>query len=187
MCLKMGSQESTTRKISIENDEQPEIEVLTSSSHNIEPENINNPANVVAQNINYPCPERPKNETSSEIPTEDSPGKRKELSEKELNLQYMETLKTNKENWNRKIQDLKEKHKKIYSDYIVEYQKAVDFVEEHSPKERKKNAVVPCNDIKEKVLKCYKENKTEALVCSLLVQEFMKCLDGARCDVLEKK
>ncbi|XP_022202879.2 MICOS complex subunit MIC19 [Nilaparvata lugens] len=190
----MGSTESSTRKISIENDE--DLKENSSFPQTIKVKKINNPnhqtpeislekvdnSNIgVSENESEDKDEYKDGDVKS---TKEIPKMKNELSEKELNLQHVQMLKTNKENWDKKIQNLKEKHDKIYSDYIEEYQKAV---KDNSPKEQKKKNAVPCKDFKEKVLKCYQKNKTETLVCSEIVQEYMKCLDNARCDVMEKK
>ena len=47
------------------------------------------------------------------------------------------------------------------------------------------DSVKPCNENKEKVLKCYQDNPKETLRCADLVEQFSNCVDQRRTQLMK--
>lgn len=45
----------------------------------------------------------------------------------------------------------------------------------------------PCQDLKAKVVECYKKNPTQTLLCSAEVKEFLNCVNSSRIDAIDAK
>ena len=47
--------------------------------------------------------------------------------------------------------------------------------------------IPPCQDLKAKIIDCYKRNPAEALKCSSEVQNFLNCINSSRIQTVEAK
>lgn len=47
--------------------------------------------------------------------------------------------------------------------------------------------IPPCQDMKSKIIDCYKRNPSEALKCSAEVQNFLNCINSSRIQTVEAK
>lgn len=45
----------------------------------------------------------------------------------------------------------------------------------------------PCQDLKSKVVECYKKNPLETLKCAAEVKEFLDCVNSSRMDAIDAK
>lgn len=94
--------------------------------------------------------------------------------------QHMEQeLKKQDQYWHRRLQNLEEGYQKINRVLEDEYRKAIN--ETSTTKTAQKtvdiqDAVQPCLEGSNKVLKCFQDHPKETLKCSNLVEEFSNCV-----------
>ncbi|KAL7300695.1 MICOS complex subunit mic25a [Trichogramma pretiosum] len=97
--------------------------------------------------------------------------------QKERELQEQETY------YQRRLQNLEKTHEKINTAIDTEYKKALTIFDDCKVI-KAQDAVKPCIENRQKVLKCYQENPRETLRCASLVEEFSSCVDQRRAQLM---
>ncbi|XP_031356179.1 MICOS complex subunit MIC19 isoform X2 [Photinus pyralis] len=97
-----------------------------------------------------------------------------------------EALKKNDEYWERRIKDLESYHMEMHKVMEGEYNKAIN---EMNTKEKKLYAcdTPPCQISKARVLECYKRNPNQAMKCLKEVEAFTACVDLQRSILIDAK
>ncbi|XP_014216812.1 MICOS complex subunit MIC19 [Copidosoma floridanum] len=86
--------------------------------------------------------------------------------------------------WKQRLQNLEKSHQNINRTFDEEYKKALSYFDDCRDINIQFTAR-PCDENKEKVLKCYQENLRETLKCSDLVQQFSNCVDQRRANLMK--
>jgi len=86
--------------------------------------------------------------------------------------------------WKQRIQNLDKNHQNINRTFEEEYKKALTYFDDCRVI-KVQDTIRPCDENKEKVLKCYQENPRETLRCSDLVQQFSNCVDQRRANLMK--
>ncbi|CAH0381239.1 unnamed protein product [Bemisia tabaci] len=153
----MGSGSSSTRKVEVENDGTVirVSDAVVDRLKGIKPESKPESERAVYPNQHHVSP---NSLTSLDV---------KRLVEKELaaNDQY----------WNDRLLKLQASSRSIEDVMKLEYYQAIKEIESMYP-ERSFGKKVPCEDVKKNILKCYEENRHQALKCSQEVLKFQNCL-----------
>ncbi|XP_048743457.1 MICOS complex subunit MIC19-like isoform X2 [Ostrea edulis] len=103
----------------------------------------------------------------------DKPSKRKLESEDDLTDLY-----------HNKIKELEEKNAKLLNARVDEFAQAVQEVEK---KFMNSTGSPVCQDLQDKVFRCYTENHKKTLLCSPDVRAFFECVERARANALMRK
>ncbi|XP_074644773.1 MICOS complex subunit mic25a-like [Tubulanus polymorphus] len=157
----MGGNSSSTRRITIEEDDGPGMVKISSS--------------VVR---------RLKGE--AEIHGDDTSPKtgKPKLASKSAPMQSVDDLKRIENMYHSKFQQLEKKQAEMYRDNKDQFTQAVEEVEKKFVKQTF-NPV--CQDLQQAVLECYQKNPKQSLLCSTQVKDFMQCVEDTRKNVLTRK
>ncbi|XP_031356178.1 MICOS complex subunit MIC19 isoform X1 [Photinus pyralis] len=108
------------------------------------------------------------------------------LTSLQFQQEKSEALKKNDEYWERRIKDLESYHMEMHKVMEGEYNKAIN---EMNTKEKKLYAcdTPPCQISKARVLECYKRNPNQAMKCLKEVEAFTACVDLQRSILIDAK
>lgn len=96
-------------------------------------------------------------------------------------------LQKNNQYWENRLLNLQKNHEKINLIMEQEYIRSVEQIKKELPSLPPENAVIPCQDKKGNVIKCYKMYSKKPLLCAQEVQEFNCCLKDTRVKLLSQK
>lgn len=177
----MGGSQST-RKISIDSDEAVGV-IRVSENVAQRLKNINNndggKGNATVPNTQ---PQVPVNNQNVNIYQQHSDGvyiPQPYITSTMVRQQIEKELEQNDQYWEKRIKTLKDNQSQITHILESEFNKAYKEAENKFPKITKSNAV-PCQDLKSKIVDCYKNNANHTLNCSSLVNEFTTCISDSR-------
>lgn len=108
------------------------------------------------------------------------------LTALQIQQQKEEELLNQDNYWQKRLHNLEKSHLKINSIIEEECRKAVEelYTKNGKKGDTIQDAVQPCLENIGKVIKCYQEHPREILKCSPLVEEFSKCVDERRANVI---
>nr|XP_022301630.1 MICOS complex subunit Mic19-like [Crassostrea virginica] len=101
------------------------------------------------------------------------PSRRKMESEEEFSHSY-----------NQKLKELEDKNAQLLNARVDEFAQAVQEVEK---KFMNSTGSPVCQDLQDKVFRCYTENHKKTLLCSADVRAFFECVERARANALMRK
>nr|BAN20847.1 conserved hypothetical protein [Riptortus pedestris] len=96
-------------------------------------------------------------------------------------------LQKNNKYWESRIKELQQGHERINEIMEREYIKSVEDIKRELPKLPPENAVPPCQDKKGNIIKCYKTYSKRPLLCAQEVEAFNCCMKESRLKVLSQK
>ncbi|CAL7937347.1 unnamed protein product [Xylocopa violacea] len=104
----------------------------------------------------------------------------------DVNEQQKEQELHNQNNyWQKRLENLEQKHSRINDIIDAEYKKAAEQLYSNAKKTVNiQDTIQPCQSSSGKVLKCYQDHPKEILKCSTLVEEFSNCVDQRRARVI---
>lgn len=86
--------------------------------------------------------------------------------------------------WNHRMDQLHKQNAEVHKNMENEYNKAFEEIEKSFPKRVLEVKKLPCQDMKSKILECYKTNPGKALACAKEVEAFSSCVNNIREDIL---
>ncbi|XP_003707142.1 coiled-coil-helix-coiled-coil-helix domain containing 3 [Megachile rotundata] len=105
-----------------------------------------------------------------------------------MQQQKEQELRNQEKYWQKRLENLQQKHAKINNIINLEYKRAVNELKANDGKKPNiEDTVQPCQNSSEKVLKCYQDHPKEILKCSDLVEEFSSCVDERRARVISAR
>ena len=91
---------------------------------------------------------------------------------------------SNEKYWNQRMNQLQQQNAEVHKNMENEYNKAFEEIEKSFPKRLLQTQKLPCQDMKSKILECYKTNPGKALACAKEVEAFSSCVNNIREDIL---
>ncbi|XP_076758420.1 coiled-coil-helix-coiled-coil-helix domain containing 3 [Xylocopa sonorina] len=103
------------------------------------------------------------------------------LTALKIQQQLQQELYNQNNYWQKRLENLKQKHSRIDEIINEEYKKAAEQLYSNAKKTVNiQDTIQPCQNSSGKVLKCYQDHPKEILKCSTLVEEFSNCVDQRR-------
>lgn len=88
------------------------------------------------------------------------------------------------DSYNQKLKELEEKNAQLLNARVDEFAQAVQEVEK---KFMNSTGSPVCQDLQDKVFRCYTDNHKKTLLCSADVRAFFECVERARANALMRK
>eukprot|EP00105_Crassostrea_gigas_P032041 XP_011454913.1 PREDICTED: MICOS complex subunit Mic19 [Crassostrea gigas] len=88
------------------------------------------------------------------------------------------------DSYNQKLKELEEKNAQLLNARVDEFAQAVQEVEK---KFMNTTGSPVCQDLQDKVFRCYTDNHKKTLLCSADVRAFFECVERARANALMRK
>ncbi|XP_018342172.1 PREDICTED: MICOS complex subunit MIC19 isoform X2 [Trachymyrmex septentrionalis] len=107
------------------------------------------------------------------------------VSALQMQQQMEEELKRQDQYWQKRLRNIEDGYQKINRVLEEEYKKAAN--ESSVAKSHIPNAVQPCLENSNKVLKCFQDHPKETLKCSNLVEEFSNCVWNVHTRMIETR
>ncbi|CAL7937346.1 unnamed protein product [Xylocopa violacea] len=185
----MGSGQST-RKLTIDNEEESLIELSESVAERITQQM--NKANAVDVNevrsstLMESSPKRASSlSQSGDMPVNSDYYPQLTLTALKIQQQKEQELHNQNNYWQKRLENLEQKHSRINDIIDAEYKKAAEQLYSNAKKTVNiQDTIQPCQSSSGKVLKCYQDHPKEILKCSTLVEEFSNCVDQRRARVI---
>ncbi|KAG6797877.1 MICOS complex subunit MIC25 [Apis cerana] len=187
----MGSGQSA-RKLTINNEEIDVIEISESVVERLT-QKMNEEKPNVANEVRSATLTDSKKTASSQLSQSDIPVNagypiyQPQLTLTALQIQQQKEKEfRNQDNyWQKRLQDLEQKHSEINNIINAEYKKAAEQLNANDKDGiNAQDTIQPCKSNSDKVFKCYQDYPKEILNCSSLVEEFSNCVDQRRAQVI---
>lgn len=169
----MGSSQSATHTVTIDNDDLSTIQV----------------SKAVADRLTKGAQTNSSNAQPEKKPTDSSKPVNYNIPSSALgapNTQYISTLDIqrhvhtaideNNKYWENQVKSINAANDKVTALMNKEYEKTLRDIEVILPQIKKEKHETPCVDMKEKVLKCYQSNPKQSLKCLQEVDQFTACI-----------
>ncbi|XP_054263096.1 MICOS complex subunit Mic19 [Macrosteles quadrilineatus] len=177
----MGGGQST-RKIQIDNDEP--VGIIKASENVVQRlKSTNGGGSNIGASSNYTQPSSPdKMSNNSQNQSHQVPAyiPQPYVTSSMVREQVEKELEKNDRYWESRIRGLQENQNKLSYIMESEFNKAYKEVGKNFPVIAPKSVVMPCQDIKTKLVDCFKNNANQTLNCSKIVNEFTSCVSNSR-------
>lgn len=109
------------------------------------------------------------------------------LTSMQVRREKEQELRANDVYWTKRLQGLEANLQKTNQILEKEYNDAVVDVKKRFESTAVTHQLPPCQDLKAKVIECYKKNQHETLNCSAVVTSFTDCVNLHRIQLLQEK
>jgi len=175
----MGGGQST-RKIQVDNDEP--VGVIKVSENVVQRLKSNSGGSNVGTASSYSLPHQDMSANNQNVSYQQHPVyiPQPYVTSSMVREQVEKELEKNDRYWESRIRGLQENQNKLSLIMESEFNKAYKEIEKNFPVIAPKNAVIPCQDFKSKVVDCFRNNANQTLNCRDIVNEFTSCVSNSR-------
>ncbi|KAL1460032.1 hypothetical protein WDU94_011972 [Cyamophila willieti] len=171
----MGSSQSTTHSVTIDNDDLSTIQVSKAVADRLtKGVQSNESSNSSPKAEKKPEQTKPVNYN---IPSSALAGANVQyISSLDLQRHVHGAIDENNKYWENQVKSINAANDKVTALMNKEYERTLKEIEVILPHVNKEKRETPCVDMKEKVLKCYQSNPKQSLKCLQEVNQFTTCI-----------